>query len=271
MLLPGQSRPASRKFNQAVAEVQAGLGRRLVFSSLSQQTDVRLRDLRVGGYHDSTDGEERVWLDDALPYTAQEATAAHELAHVIQSREGYPRAYSIMNEQGEPLFPALERLAARATNLVLDESADLWAISRGFDMGKALSAIGLNGLIRDISGRETPAEAIDWESYYASLETLALEIKSGRRPDKSSSIGAEAGTQATALDYAGLSLRLERYGLFGRLDTLWAERWPVSRGMGQEMAAIVTRDGVQSGDACRRTLGEIIAYLRVPSPLLGIK
>jgi hypothetical protein len=268
MKLPGQSRHASKRLNEAVAAVHQGLGRNIVFLSLAQQPDPRLRGT-VRGYHDNYDGEERIWLDAMLPYTAQEATAAHELAHVMQKKEGYPHALSITDSRGMSLIPALEHLTARINNLVMDESADLWAARRGFDMRKALSSIGLDQLISGLNHKAVVAEASDWEAYYSGLKKLAREVNVAR-PGKSFKIGAELDTQIMALDYAGLSLRLGRYGLFDGLDRLWTERWPVSRKMGKELARVVSLNGVENREQCRWALEKIIAFLRVPAPLINI-
>jgi hypothetical protein len=73
-----------------------------------------------------------------------------------------------------------------------------------------------------------------------------------------------------ALDYAGLSLRLDRYGLFGGLEPVWAEHWPVSRGIGKELGVIVRLNGVENRDKCLQALEKIVAFLRIPAPLINI-
>ncbi|RJO60744.1 MAG: ImmA/IrrE family metallo-endopeptidase [Dehalococcoidia bacterium] len=269
MKLPGQSRHASKRLNDAVAEVQDGLGRNIVFLSLEQFGDPLIRRT-VRGYHDSYNGVERIWLDSSLPYTAQEATAAHELAHVMQHKERYPQASSLAGARDQPLIPTLEHLAARTNNLVMDESADLWAARRGFDMGKALVNIGLERLIAGLNHKAVEAEAVDWDGYYTSLKKLAQEVTHARQI-KPFTIGAEIDTQVMTLDYAGLSLRLGRYGLFKELDSLWAEHWPVSRKMGKELAAIIRLNGVESREKCRKALEKIIAFLKIPAPLIIIR
>jgi hypothetical protein len=260
MILPGQSRHASRKITETIAEIESGLGLKIQFLSLNRIDDSTIRD-RVRGYHDRSGGMERIWLDPRLPYTAQEALAAHELAHVVQRNKGYPHAAS--------LIPTLEQMAARINNLVMDESADLWAIGRGFDMSKALSHIGLDELIKGLNQKAVETEASDWKKYYASIEKLAGEVNK-TRTRHAPVIGAEAGTQIMALDYAGLSRRLERFGLFGGLDATWEEHWPISRRMGKELSAIVSANGVGNGEECRRTLEKIIGFLKIPAQLMSI-
>jgi len=72
-------------------------------------------------------------------------------------------------------------------------------------------------------------------------------------------------------DYAGLSLRLERYGFFNGLDSLWAEHWPILRGTGKELAVIVSLNGVENRDKCRQALEKIIAFLKISAPLISIR
>jgi hypothetical protein len=269
MKLSGQSRHASKRLNDAIAEVQEGLGQNIIFLSLGQFGDPLVRRT-VRGFHDSYNGVERIWLDASLPYEAQEATAAHELAHVIQRKEGYPHALGITDSRGMPLIPTLEHLAARTNNLVMDESADLWAISRGFNMGKALSNIGLGRLLAGLNHKTVEAEAANWKAYYSGLKKLAQE-GTANKLGKLIGIGAEAETQVMTLDYAGLSLRLGRYGLFDGLDSTWAEHWPVSRKMGKELAGVVSMNGVESREKCRKALEKILDFLKIPTPLIIIR
>jgi hypothetical protein len=65
-------------------------------------------------------------------------------------------------------------------------------------------------------------------------------------------------------------MRLERYCLFDKMDFMWVEHWPLSRKMGKELAAIVKLNGVENRDKCRQALEKIVAFLRVPAPLIGV-
>ena len=270
MLLPGQSKQASSKLQKAVEEVESGLKRRLLFLPIEQNPDPLLGAM-MQGYHESRDGEELIWLDTRLPYAALEATTAHELGHVMQRKEGYPQVFSLADSRGKPRIKALERLAARANNLVMDESADLWAIAHGFDIGQALGHLGLDQLIARIKGQPLKAEAGDWKSYFAAWEKLKQDVAAGKRINSGFEAGYEANTQAMALDYAGLSLRLGRYGLFDSLDNLWSQRWPISKDMGKELAAIVTHNGVTDREKCLKSLQKITAFLKIPAPLLSVR
>jgi hypothetical protein len=174
MKLPGQTRHASKKLGNTLAEVRKGLGRDLAFLPLQDYHDYNLRNT-VRGYHDSDDGLERIWLDATMPYAQQEAVAAHELAHVMQNKENYPRVFSVKNLQEQPLLDSLERLAARTNNLVMDESADLWSIKHGFDLKKVFSLIRFDDVIAAINGHPAQKEASDWQAYHAGLRKLARE------------------------------------------------------------------------------------------------
>jgi len=270
MKLPRQSRHVSKKLTAAISEVQAKLGHSVLFLDMKSYPDSLTRRI-VRGYHDSRDGVERVWLDSTMPYAAQEAIAAHELAHVMQEAENYPRVDSIAGSDGHPLIAAMGHIAAGINNLVMDEAADLWATRRGFDMGKALAQTGLDSIVRRLERLSTTAESCDWDRYQAQLERLAREVKAGNTGAGPIGLRPEANTQAMSLDYGGLFLRLEPYGLFEKLDRLWAEHWPISRGVGKELAAIVKTNGVEDQAKCRQSLEKIIAFLGIPAALMTIR
>jgi hypothetical protein len=269
LILPGQSRPASKKLQKAVAEAQEGLERTIVFLPVQDHPKTVVRSM-AQGYRDSDGERERIWLDACLPRLAQEATAAHELGHVVQRKERYPRISSFRGSAGRPLFPSLERIAARASDVVLDESADLWAIKRGFNMSYALRQIDLKGTVAGLKSEPIEKEASDWKTYYAGLNRLASILGKRKTPPPSFEIGPEASTQAMAMDYAGLSLRLKRYGLFDGLDATWGKHWPVSRKMGKQLAVTVSLNGVQNREKCRLAIEKIAAFLNIPEPLIKI-
>jgi hypothetical protein len=270
MKLPGQSRHASKKLTNSLSEVQEGLGTSIVFLPLQNYHNRRFRDI-VQGYHDREDGTERIWLDATMPYTEQEAIAAHELAHVMQEKESYPRLFSISGPRGKPLSDSLERLTAKSNNLVMDISADLWAVNHGFDLQRAFTLINMDEIISAIQNQPLKKEAADWETYLARLNRLAGELAQTQQAPADYAIGAEADTQGMALDYAALSLRMGRYGLFDRLDRLWTEHWPVSSQMGKEIAAIVKANGTETPQKCRATFRKVIDFLKIPPPLIEIR
>ncbi len=255
MILPGQSEPASEKFEAAVESMQKVLGRKIVFLPLEGQHSHLLRS-NIGGFHDKSGGTERVWLDPNLPSNAEEATAAHELGHIMQSTEVYPRVSTTV--------PALEHLASRINDLVMDESADLWAIRHGFDMSEAFVNIGLNNLINHINHLAVTVEPANWVGYFAFLNKLLLGAADGTPI----AMPAEMDTQVMTVDYAGLSLRLGRYGLFSDLDAVWAKHWPISRKMGKELISLLGE--MKTLDECRIALGKIIIFLKVPAQLITL-
>lgn len=257
MKLPGQTEPVSAKFEEAVESLQKGLGRKIVFLPIEGRHSDLLRT-NIGGFHDTFERTERVWLDPNLPEGAEESTAAHELGHIMQSFERYPRALSTV--------PALDHLAARITDLVMDESADQWAIRRGFDMSRAFGEIGLKNLVSHINRQTATPEPADWGAYSVFLRKLA----SGKQSGNTGTVEPppEVGTQIMVLDYAGLSLRLGRYGLFDGLDAAWLTQWPVSRKMGRELSGLLGE--MKTRDECREALEKIVIFLKVPPSLIKV-
>ena len=251
-----------------MAEAQEGLGRAIVFLPIGRHRNKLVASM-AQGFRDSSESEERIWLDATLPRLAGEATAAHELGHVVQRKESYPHILSVRGGDGRPFFASLMRLAARTNNLVLDESADRWAIARGFNLGYALRRLTQNGVIDSLKGASTAPEASNWKRYYADLDRLASLLKN-QKTFEHREIGPEADTQALALDYAGLSLRLGRYGLFAGLDEIWQKQWPISRKTGRELAALVKDGTFDSSRGCRKALQTILDFLKIPQPLLEL-
>jgi hypothetical protein len=225
----------------------------------------------VQGYHDREDGTERIWLDAAMPYTEQEAIAAHELAHVMQEKESYPRLFSISGLRGKPLSYSLERLTIKTNNLVMDVSADRWAVNHGFDLQKVFSLINMDEIVTAMRNQPLQEEAADWGTYLAGLNRLAAGLAQTQKAPANYAIGEEADTQGMAMDYAALHLRMGRYGLFDKLDMLWKEHWPVSRKLGEEIAAIVRANGTETPQKCRATFRKIIDFLKIPPPLIEIR
>jgi hypothetical protein len=258
MILPGQTGPASEKFNEAVASIQKTLGRKIVFLPLEGSHSALLRS-NIGGFHQSSGGTESIWLDASLPALAAEVTAAHELGHIMQSEEGYPRVSSVN--------PALNHLATRIHDLVMDESADLWAIGHGFDMSEAFGKVGLRNLVNHISRQAVNAEPADWDAYLAFLRKLAVQGNNAEHADLIE-LPPEAGTQVMILDYAGLSLRLGRYGLFKELDSVWAIHWPISQRMGKELLGLLGE--MKTLAECRESLEKIVSFLKIPPRLIKI-
>jgi hypothetical protein len=270
MMLPGQTRPATKKLQIATAEAQEGLGRTILFLPVQSHASAVVRSM-AQGYRDNDDENERIWLDERLPRLAQEATAAHELGHVVQRKEGYPRISAVRGENGRPLYPALERIAARASDIVLDDNADQWAIRHGFNMSHALRQIDLKGTVSGLGSEPIEPEASDWERYFSGLAELAAALVNHKKPARDLEIGSEANTQAMAMDYAGLSLRLGRYSLFDGLDATWQKHWPLSRKMGKHLAAIISSNGVENRTKSIRALEKIAVFLKIPAPLIQIR
>ena len=235
----------SRRLLKAVREAEALAGRPVVFRSLGRKRDGTIGFL-VQGFHEQAGGAEHILLDDGLPAAAREATAAHELAHIVQTAEGFPRARV---PPGKP-YSKYGRLAERLSGLALDLHADRWALKRGFDVARALASSALPEVMQAMSTRPVKSE-----SAYKSAH-------------KRSADGTD--TLLLAVDYASFRLRLGRSGIFGELDRLWTLRWPESRRLGQELARALARRRFGSASSCRRVMETALKLLKIPPEIIYV-
>ena len=233
----------SPRLSRAIAEVEALTGRRVAIQSRNgpDSTD----RLLVQGYVEQDGGTERIWLDGHLPPRAREATAAHELAHVVQSAEGFPRVKATTD--AGPLSSELERLAQRINFLVLDLHADRWAARRGFDVQQALASSGLPEVIAAMRDRLSRNAANSHQPARLDINTLVM-----------------------AVDYAALRLRLKRSELADELERPWLRGWPASAMLGRELVGALARRRFSSPASCRRAMETVLMKLRVPPELISI-
>ncbi len=222
----------SAHLQETIRKVEQLTGRRITIRNL--ESNPELADNPAQGFHARQGNTEHVWLDRHLSPAASEATIAHELAHIIQRAQAFPRA---RGENGK-----YESLAQRINNLVLDVHADRWALAEGFRVKEALAESALPRLTAAL--KQHPAHAVPLPS--------------------------KTDTQSVAVDYAALILRLERFGLFTELDRAMANRWPESWRTGRELALELDRYRFSSAASCRRAMEKIIRFLGVPAEMIKV-
>jgi len=230
----------SDALRQAVREVEALTGRKVVFFNLAEKAGGI--GSMVQGYRRRDGNREFVWLDGHLPVVAREATAAHELGHIIQEAVRFPGAV-VADEQRASAQS--KRLAAGINNLVRDLNADRWALKHGFKVGEALAD---SALPRVVGAMQHDAG-------------LAVVSQNNR---------LETDADLMAVDYAALRLRTQRYGLFDGLDRLWAAKWPESRRLGLKLWKSLSLRRFSSPAACRRALETILKVLNVSPDIITI-
>lgn len=208
-----------------IRRVEFLTGRRIAIQKLEGTEPA---DNLAQGFHARQGNTDRVWLDMSLSPPACEATAAHELAHIVQRAQGYPHVEA--GDEGD------RRLAHLINNLVLDVHADRWALAAGFEVGKALAE--------------------------SSLPELTAMLKSqrgsgGRALDKN-------GSLALGVDYAAFKLRLERFGLFAGLEREITYRWPEAAQTGRELWKALARYRFSSAASCLRAMKRALEVLGIP-------
>ena len=271
MKLPGQIISASALLSKTHQETQKQIRKSIIFLDITNHPNLAIRQL-VRGYHDCDASTERIWLDPKTPYDAQEAIAAHELAHVLQEMAGFCKTASIQDTRGNTLIPALAVLVIRIDNMIMDEMADQWAIDRGFNVKDALRFASSPMIFSDIKIKKpNKQEYTNWQEYYSDMERIAQLISSNRRIKGPLVLKPEVNTQILAVDYAGLCLRLARFNLFSEFDSLWAEFWPEARSLGQKIANIVESIGINECQTCQSATIAVIEYLNINPKLLHVE
>jgi hypothetical protein len=231
LTLPGQKKPASAALRAAILEIQRRLEQPIIFKDIHRHPHLAYASI-TQGYYDLEGDTVTIWIDASLPHSAQEAVAAHELAHLAQRLDGFPVA--VRSEKSS--LADGDRLFARLNNLVLDDHADRWAISRGFRIDRALQSGQLAEVQAAIAGM----------------------------PPASGATADGMDDPALILIYAGLKIRLERFGLFDELDRLWAQRWPAARSLGLKLAKDLKNTIVSDASSSAQALEAAAASLGIP-------
>ena len=226
--MPARGVLYSQKIQQAIRTVEDLTNRKVIIGTLGGNEDKG--DRLAQGFHAREGKVERIWLNVRLSPAAYEATAAHELAHILQKWQDFPFARA--NDQH------LAPLADRVNNLVLDIHADRWALAHGFQVGQALAESGVTRVV-------------------AALRNDSQGTASKQEPSKTD-------PRALAVDYAALRLRLERFGLFTSLDAEWDKRWLESRALGLKISKALARRRFSSAASCRRAMETVLKLLKVP-------
>jgi len=268
--LPGQSKPASDILIKAVNDVQGQLDRRIKIYNLARNPDPTTRSKR--GITIWNDKEIQIWLNPDLKYDDQEAVAAHELAHVMQGVQGYCRTATLVNKNGERIFPTITDLGAKISSMVTDVQADNWAAERGFKVEEGLKLDALPRAIESIKLNMALGiiESTDWTSYQTYLNNLAQKYENGDQV-QDSAIPSEIITQKNAVMYANFKCRLAQYGLFTELDELFAKYYPQTREIGIEIAKLVEENGTENAQKCSQAIVKVIEYLKIPPVLMSVR
>ena len=268
--LPGQSKPASDMLIKAINEVQGQLDRRIKIYNLARNPDPTTRSKR--GVTIWQKREIQIWLNPDLKYDDQEAVAAHELAHIEQGVQGYCRTATLVNKNGERIFPTITDLGAKISSMITDVQADNWAAERGFKVEEGLKLDALPRAIESIQLNIASGiiESTDWTTYQTFLSNLAQKYENGDQV-QDSAIPSEIITQKNAVMYANYKCRLARYGIFDELDELFSKYYPKTREMGIEISKLVEENGTENAQECNQAIVKVIEYLKIPPVLMSVR
>lgn len=268
--LPGQSKPASDILVMAINEVQGQIDRSIKIYNLAKNPDPTTRSKR--GVTIWKKREIQLWLNPDLKYDDQEAVAAHELAHIAQGAQGYCRTATLVNKNGERIFPTITDLGAKISSMITDVQADNWAAERGFKVEEGLKLDALPRAIESIQLNIASGiiESTDWTTYQTLLSNLAQKYENGDQV-QDSAVPSEIITQKNAVMYANFKCRLAQYGLFNELDELFSKYYPKTRDMGIEISKIVEENGTENAQECNQAIVKVIEYLKIPPVFMSVR
>jgi hypothetical protein len=268
--LTGQSTPASDILIKAIDEVQGQIDRHIKIYDLAGNPDPTTSTKR--GITIWKKREIQIWLNPDLKYDDQEAVAAHELAHIAQGAQGYCRTATLINKNGERIFPTITDLGAKISSMIQDVQADSWAAERGFKVEEGLKLDALPRAIESIQLNIASGiiESTDWTTYQTFLSNLAQKYENGDQV-QDSAIPSEIITQKNAVMYANFKCRLARYGLFNELDELFSKYYPKTREMGIEISKIVEENGTGNAQECNQAIVKVIEYLKIPPVMMSVR
>lgn len=269
LTLPGQTIEATDLLKAAISETEEQIGHSVVFADITKHPNPAKWAGR--GFH-SWDGQiETIWLNPTILYHEQEAVAAHELAHVIQTVEGFYQTASKRCPSGEYVIPAISLLGTKITSSVLDVMADEWAADRSFQIVESLKVDALPKAMTDIRKNPDEEEYTDWVKYQEQLKDIAKAIREEVPLQIPAVLRPEVKTQIRAVGYAGLRLRFSPHGLFGEQDNEWLKYKPTARELGIELANLIEEIGVINKENCKSCIIAIIERLGISPELLSVK
>lgn len=221
-----------------------------------------------------------IWVQMRRPANVVEYCLAHEIGHVMQDAEGFPRvsikdvlrSYKEHDEHGKSVHPAivvcLHKLSDKISSLLLDPGADSFArannlLSRGallYMEQRDLESIGCIDLPE--FNRERLTRGIN--------EALNC-IRCGTAPSLPGDMYALLVTARSAVIYAVQFLRYSEEDLFDSLDRKYKRNQSIIRKLGSELLAIIRQYDLNTVVGCQGAAKHLIANLQLPSETIGLR
>ncbi len=221
-----------------------------------------------------------IWIQMRHPANVVEYCLAHEVGHVMQDAEGFPRVsikdvlrnYKEHDEHARLVHPdivvRLHKLSDAISNLLLDPGADSFARANNLLSRGALRYMEQRDL-KSIRRRDLPE--FNRERLTHGINEALNSIKCGTAPSSPQYMRALLETARPAVIYAVLSLRYSEEGLFNRLDRKYKRNQSIIRKLGSELSDIRRQYELNTVIGCIGAAKHLIANLQLPSEAIGLR
>jgi len=221
-----------------------------------------------------------IWIQMRHPDHVKEYILAHEIGHVMQGANGFPRVsirdilrdWKEYNEHQELVHPdivvRIHRLSDVISDLLLDPGADSFA--------RANHLLSKDALLymeeRDIASIcSIVLPAFDRERLCCGINEALDSIRGGTSPQSPQVMRALLETARFATVYAIRSLRYSQEDLFDCLDKKYKEDQLIIYALGRELLNIVGYYNLNTIIGCQKAAKHLIANLQLPSEAVGLR
>jgi len=264
-----------------------------LFSSAKQKlgnSALTIRDYNERGENGELKGYGRyerdkgvIWIQMRHPPNVVEYCLAHEIGHVMQDAEGFPRIsikdilrdYKVYHGNYQPEHPyiicSIHKLTERISGLILDPYADSFARLHKLSSRDALLYMKQRDL-DEIQGKSQIC--FDSMALECGVTTVITSIKSGTDPDSLQIVGElelQISAAVRALVYAIQSLRYSQESLFDCLSNKYIQEQPADYKLGEELLDLIGHYQLNTANACTNAAKDLINRLQLPPEAASLR
>jgi len=221
-----------------------------------------------------------IWIQMRHPANVVEYCLAHEVGHVMQDAEGFPRVsikevlrnYKEYDEHAKLVHPdivvRIHRLSDAISNLLLDPGADSFTRANNLLSKGALLYMKQRDL-KSIGRIDLPE--FDRERLTYGINEALNSIKYGTAPSSPHDMRVLLETARFAVIYAVRSLRYSEEGLFDSLDRKYKRNQIIIHKLGSELLDIIREYELNTVIGCQGAAKHLIANFQLPSEAIGLR